>query len=193
MNKCIGITDLALHKLMANTVLKKYCCNYYLIGQWSFSPGTTYPCKIFLRSRTNHNSVFGMLVKAQCNAVRKWLLLLSNSWTKEYKIPSYSLAGLIQCYNMARSMKYPFLMKIPSSHEDLVWQNRDHVCAFVREFQLPLQIQLLFHGCSILWDSAHRIPSTNTRIYRKMWSLMGYVVDILHWESMEVYGTAHFG
>ena len=35
---------------------------------------------------TNYNSVNGTLVKAQHSATRKWLLLLSNSWTKEYNI-----------------------------------------------------------------------------------------------------------
>ena len=73
MNKWIGITHLALHKLKANTVLKKCCCNYYLIGQRSFSPRTAYPCKIFLNSRTNYNSVNSALVRAQRHAIRKWL------------------------------------------------------------------------------------------------------------------------
>ena len=80
-NKWNWISHLALHKLMANAVLKKCCCKYDLIGQWSFSPGTAYPCKIFLSSRTNYNSVNGTLVNAQCYAARKWLLLLNKSWT----------------------------------------------------------------------------------------------------------------
>ena len=77
----IGIICLALRKLMANTVLKKCCRDYYLIGQRSFSPGTAYPCKIFLSNRTNYSSVNGTLVEAQRDSARKWLLLLSNSWT----------------------------------------------------------------------------------------------------------------
>ena len=71
MNKWIGITHLAFHKLMENTVLKMCCCDLYLIGQWSFGPGTAYPCEIFLSSRTNYNSVNGTLVKAQRHAARK--------------------------------------------------------------------------------------------------------------------------
>ena len=41
-----------------------------LIGQWSFSPGTAYPCKVSLSSRTKHNSVNGTLVETQRDAVR---------------------------------------------------------------------------------------------------------------------------
>ena len=71
MNEWIGITHLALHKLMANTVLKMCCCDFYLIGQWSISPGTAYICEIFLSSRTNYNSVNSTLVKAHRHAARK--------------------------------------------------------------------------------------------------------------------------
>ena len=39
--------------------VEECCCNNYLIGHWGFSPGTPIPCKIF----------------------RRWLLLLSNSYT----------------------------------------------------------------------------------------------------------------
>ena len=75
MNKWIEITHLALHKLMENTVLKMCCCDFYLIGQWSFSPIQLTHCKIFLGSRNKCNSVNGTSFKAQHNAGRKWLLL----------------------------------------------------------------------------------------------------------------------
>ena len=76
VNKWIWIIHLALCKLKANTMLKKCCCDYYLIVQWSFSPGTAYRCAIFLSSMINHNSIYGKFVKVQRLTGRKWLLLL---------------------------------------------------------------------------------------------------------------------
>ena len=60
---------LALHKLIANTVLKLHRFSYNLIGQLRFSLGAAFPWKIFLSSRNNHGSWY--IVKAQRNATWK--------------------------------------------------------------------------------------------------------------------------
>ena len=75
LNTWIGIIHPVLHKLKANTVLKKRWCNYYFIGQSKFQSRYSLPMQIFLSNRTNSQ------FKAQQHAVRKWLLLLSDSWT----------------------------------------------------------------------------------------------------------------
>ena len=38
----------------ASIVLELWCCNYFLIGQCMFSPGTAYACEIFLSSVANY-------------------------------------------------------------------------------------------------------------------------------------------
>ena len=43
LNEWIGITHLTFDQLMANILKELCCCNYFLIGQWNFSPGTAYP------------------------------------------------------------------------------------------------------------------------------------------------------
>ena len=74
MNKWIGTTHPALHKMMANTVLNSWCCNNYQTGHWVFSPGIVHVYSLLMRNLSDQqdhdNSVNGMLVKAQRNAAR---------------------------------------------------------------------------------------------------------------------------
>ena len=60
-----GINWLAHDKLIANTLLIICFFSPSFDWPWRFSPGTAYPCKIFLSSSTNYNALNLTLVNAQ--------------------------------------------------------------------------------------------------------------------------------
>ena len=145
----------AFHKLMANFVMGAVLL--YQLSEWStkFSPGTAYPCKFFLCSQTNYNSANGTLVKAQCNAAGKWLLLLSNSWTDITLLLQY-------CWLITMISHSAWFTSYPSiSYQCIPQQN------------FPALVQLVMARCSLIMAKCHSvIRSLVAEFYKYLWKLL---------------------